>query len=118
MSKLIFPPSPTAGTIYAAPNGVTYTWDDTIGSGVWTAKATDPLSISSNGSIGGNAQVGSTLVYSVGTATGGVAPYSYSWQWRRTSDNAVLQTDGSALVVPASAVGDTIYISLTATDVA
>ena len=116
MAKLDFPSSPTAGQTYAAPNGVTYTWDNTIGIGVWTAKVADALSLTSPGSISGTAQVGSTLTYSTGTATGGTSPYTYSWEWRLTSDNSVLQTDGSTLTIPASAVGDTIYIFLTATD--
>ena len=34
---LVFPSSPTPGATYAAPNGITYTWDNTLG--VWTASA-------------------------------------------------------------------------------
>ena len=32
---LSFPTSPTSGQVYAAPNGVVYTWNNTVG--VWTA---------------------------------------------------------------------------------
>jgi hypothetical protein len=32
---LSFPTSPTSGQVYAAPNGVNYTWNSTVG--VWTA---------------------------------------------------------------------------------
>jgi hypothetical protein len=34
---LSFPPGPTPGQQYVAPNGITYTWDNTLG--VWTAAA-------------------------------------------------------------------------------
>ena len=34
---LVFPSSPTPGATYAAPNGITYTWDNTLG--VWTGGA-------------------------------------------------------------------------------
>jgi hypothetical protein len=34
---LSFPTSPTSGQVYAAPNGVSYTWNSTVG--VWTASA-------------------------------------------------------------------------------
>ena len=35
---LSFPTSPSPGDVYAAPNGVNYTWDN--GAGVWTAAGT------------------------------------------------------------------------------
>jgi len=34
---LVFPPTPTAGQTYAAPNGITYTWDNTLQ--IWTGAA-------------------------------------------------------------------------------
>lgn len=36
---LDFPSSPGPGATYNAPNGVTYTWDNTVGTGVWLASA-------------------------------------------------------------------------------
>jgi hypothetical protein len=37
MPQLDFPSTPTPGQVYAAPTGVNYTWDSTLG--VWTASA-------------------------------------------------------------------------------
>ena len=34
---LVFPSTPTPGQIYAAPNGITYTWDNALG--VWAGSA-------------------------------------------------------------------------------
>jgi hypothetical protein len=45
--------SQTANYVYAAPNGVNYTYDTTIGTGVWVAAEATPLSIASAGSISG-----------------------------------------------------------------
>jgi len=117
MAKLDFPDNPTSGDLYIAPNGVTYTYDDTsLPFGVWLAKATSPLEISSPGIISGTATVGSTLAYATGTATGGQLPYTYSWEWRRVSDNAVLQNNGSTYVISAALDGDQVYVALTVTD--
>lgn len=116
MAKLDFPSSPSAGDTYAAPNGVTYTWDPNIGIGVWTAQVTDPVVVINPGAISGTAQVGQTLVYSAGEAAGGVAPYSYSWEWIQSSDLTPLQLGGNTLVIPATAAGTTVYVSFTVTD--
>ena len=80
------------------------------------ATITPVLSLVSPGSIAGTAQVGQTLTYTTGSATGGIAPYTYSWFWKRTSDNSVLQTNGSTYVLAASDAGDNVYVALTATD--
>lgn len=80
------------------------------------ATVTPALSLSSPGSIAGTASVGSTLTYTTGTATGGISPYTYSWVWKKASDDSVLQTDGSTYVIGATAGGDRVYVTLTATD--
>ena len=117
MAKLDFPDNPTSGELYIAPNGVTYTYDDTsLPFGVWLARSTSPLEITSPGIISGTATVGSTLSYAVGTATGGQVPYTYNWEWRRASDDFVIQNNGATLVVPSSLGGDQVYVSLLVLD--
>ena len=61
---LSFPTSPTPGQVYAAPNGVNYTWDN--GAGVWTAGAAAGPSVvtawcqfNSAGTIAGSLNVSS-----------------------------------------------------------
>jgi hypothetical protein len=76
------------------------------------------LAIDTAGSISGTPVVGGTLTYATGQAEGGQLPYTYTWEWRRASDNAVLQTNGSTLTIPAGVVGDTIYVFFTVTDAA
>ena len=116
MAQLDFPTSPTPGFVYAAPNGVNYTWDNTIGAGVWLATQGSALSIADPGTITGTALVGATLTYTTGTATGGASPYTYTWEWRKASDNSPLQTDGATYVIDVGLVGDNVYVALTATD--
>ena len=117
MAQLDFPTSPTPGQIYAAPNGVNYLWDNTVGIGVWvTAAPTPSLTVSNPGTITGTTAVGSTLTYATGTATGGTSPYTYAWVWKKASDNSVLQTGGATYVIPVGLVGDRVYVELTATD--
>ena len=114
MAKLDFPSSPTDGQIYAGSNGVTYTWNDTVG--VWTAAIVKPLEITNAGSISGTPVVGETLTYSIGRSTGGIPPYSYSWLWKLGSDGSDLQADGSRFVIPAEAANDVVYVELTVYD--
>lgn len=116
MPQLDFPPSPTPGQTYNAPNNVIYTWDNTIGTGVWKASAGSPITITSPGSISGAPTVGSILSYLQGTYTGGVAPNVESWTWRKTSDNSIVQTNGLTLVIPPSLIGDNVYVRYTVTD--
>jgi hypothetical protein len=75
-----------------------------------------PLALSSVGSIQGTPEVGKTLTYSVGQAGGGSAPYQYQWEWRKSSDGGLLQSNGNTLVIPESLDGDRVYVALTATD--
>lgn len=74
------------------------------------------LSLSSAGNITGTPSVGQTLNYSVGQADGGTPPYSYTWEWRRSSDQAILQTNGESFVLPESVDNDRIFVQLQAVD--
>ena len=74
------------------------------------------VSILDPGSISGTAQVGEVLTYTIGTATGGVPPYSYSWVWKAEKSGNVLQVDGSTYVIAPEASGDRIYVELRAED--
>jgi len=53
---LSFPGGPTPGQVYAAPNGVSYTWNNTVG--VWTAES-------------GGAAVGRVVAYTIFSSNGG-----------------------------------------------
>jgi hypothetical protein len=72
---LSFPTSPTSGQVYAAPNGVNYTWNSTAG--VWTASgAGSGGSVAAwvnfdgtNGSIRGSGNVSSVVRNSTGNYT-------------------------------------------------
>lgn len=77
---------------------------------------TIPLTLSSAGSISGAAEVGKVLTYSRGQAAGGVSPYTYTWEWRRASDQTVIQTNGNTLTIPSSLDGDRVFVQLRATD--
>ena len=114
MPQLDFPTSPTPGQVVQGTNGVDYTWNATVG--VWTAAPGTPLTITSPGSISGTAEVGATLTYTTGTATGGVAPYTPSWDWKKISDNSVVQSGGATYVIPVALLGDNVYVELTITD--
>ena len=118
MAQLDFPTSPTVGQVYAGSNGVNYTYTVVNGLYVWTAASAPALTLTSPGSIAGTASIGSTLTYTTGTATGGASPYAYTWAWKKVSDNSVLQANGATYVVPASLLGDNVYVQLTATDAA
>lgn len=121
MSQILFPDPPlTAGQSFNAPNGVTYTWDDTIGTGVWKASATAPtptLTVTNPGTISGTAEVGATLTYTTGTATGGTGAIGYTWQWFITPSTPIgaIGTQGT-ITVPAGALNKNIYVKLIATD--
>lgn len=121
MSQILFPDPPlTAGQSFVAPNGVTYTWDDTIGTGVWKASATAPtptLTVTNPGTISGTAEVGATLTYTTGTATGGTGAIGYTWQWFITPSTPIgaIGTQGT-ITVPAGALNKNIYVKLIATD--
>ena len=108
-------PDSASGTNYTALIRVGYA-TGYIQSAVSVVAAVIPLSISSPGSISGATSVGSTLNYTTGTATGGTSPYTYAWVWKKASDDSVLQTNGATYVIPASLVGDRVYVTLTATD--
>lgn len=75
-----------------------------------------PLSVFNAGTISGSPIVGQVLGYSGPTAQGGFPPYEYSWVWRRASDSAILQEDGSSYVLPGSISGDKVTVTFTATD--
>ena len=76
-----------------------------------------PLSLSSAGTITGNPLVGQILNYTLGAADGGTPPYTYTWEWRRSSDQAILQTNGDSYIIPESLDGDRVFVQLRATDV-
>lgn len=76
----------------------------------------DPLTLTSAGSISGTPNVGQILNYTVGQAAGGEPPYKYTWEWRKSSDQAILQTNGDSLVIPESVDGDRVFVGLRATD--
>ena len=119
MPLLNFPLNPVGGDVYPAPNGVNYTFDDTIGTGVWLAEVAQALTIVNPGTITGTAQVGATLTYTTGTAAGGTSPYNYSWVWKYESTNLQVpgtNVDDPFITIPAGAVGDRIYVTLTVTD--
>lgn len=108
-----FPDTPTNGqtTIAAGQvfqyNGTLLRWEYV---GPYIA-----LSVTS-GSISGSAVEGSTLTYTPGVASGGISPYTYSWVWKKVSDDSILQTDGATYVIPSTLVGDNVYVTITATD--
>jgi hypothetical protein len=108
--QLISAPSGTRVGGVKAGSGIDITPDGTI------SLAAPTLSLVSPGSISGNAQVGATLTYVTGSATGGTAPYNYSWIWKKASDNSTLQVNGSTYVISGALVGDRVYVALTATD--
>ena len=114
MPQLDFPDSPTPGQTYAAPNGITYTYDNSIGTGVWKATVSSPLSVTP-GSISGAASVGSTLTYTPGTASGGAAPYTYAYQWKANGVNIAGAT-GLTYTVVAGDAGKSLTVTITATD--
>ena len=79
-----------------------------------------PVSLASPGTISGTPNVGDTLTYTPGTAVDGVAPYTYTWEWKKLSDGSVLQTgSGTApqtYVIPGTLIGDNVYVELLVTD--
>lgn len=75
-----------------------------------------PFTITSPGSISGQPSPGSNLVYTQGTYSGGVAPVTETWTWRRASDNAILQSGGLNYLIIPSLVGDRVYVRYTVTD--
>ena len=115
MPQLDFPPS-VPGAVYVAPNGITYTYDTSIGTGVWKATTSSPLSVTS-GSISGTASVGSTLTYTPGTASGGTSPYTYTYQWK-ANGTVIGGATGLTYVVAAGNAGQSITVTITATDAA
>jgi hypothetical protein len=71
---LSFPTSPTSGQVYAAPNGVSYTWNSTVG--VWTASAAGSggsvaawVNFDSAGAIRNSANVASVVKTGTGRFT-------------------------------------------------
>ena len=81
--------------------------------------AVTALTLTSPGSISGTAATGSTLTYTRGSATGGVAPIIYTWQWFNDLGTPLASGSGAgpqSYVIPATEVGRTIYVKLTATD--
>ena len=114
MPQLDFPDSPVSGTTYAAPNGITYTYNTSIGTGVWVAATSSPLSVTA-GSISGTASVGSTLTYTPGTASGGSSPYTYAYQWK-ANGSPIGGATGLTYVVVSGNAGQSITVTITATD--
>ena len=70
----------------------------------------------SPGSISGTAAAGSTLTYTLGSYSGGTAPVTEGWVWKKGSDGSTLQTGGATYVIPSSLIGDRVYVTYTATD--
>lgn len=64
----------------------------------------------------GAPNVGDTLDYTPGTATGGIPPISYAWVWKKQSDGSIVQVDGQTLTIPDTLANDRVFIELTATD--
>lgn len=119
MSQLLFPDSPSDGDIYAAPNGVTYTYDATIGFGVWRAASTAPLSVTS-GSIAGGTALGAVLTYTPGVASGGVPSstppaYTYTQQWFRDG-TPIGGATGTTYTIVAADQGTSLTVTITARD--
>ena len=116
MAQLIFPPTPSPGFVYNGPNGIDYTWNDTLK--VWLAeKAPTPLELLYPGAVMGTPALGSTLTYLLGNADGGVRPYTFSWEWKQQSTGAVVGvTDDPVFVIPASLLNQRVYVTLTVTD--
>ncbi len=77
-----------------------------------------PVTITDPGVISGSAQVDAVLSYSGATASGGTGSYTYTWLWKKVSDNSTLQTNGSTYPIPAGMLGQQIYITVTAQDTA
>lgn len=77
---------------------------------------TFPVRIDNPGSITGTPVIGEVLNYSVGVASGGTPPYTYTWEWKTESGGQVLQTNGNSYVVGSQTYNDRVYVRLTATD--
>jgi hypothetical protein len=115
MPQLDFPDSPTPGQNYVAPNGVTYTYDTAVGTGVWLAAVgANPLLVTP-GSISGTASVGATLTYTPGIASGGAGPYTYAYQWKANGVNIAGAT-GLTYVPVGGDIGKTLTVTITVTD--
>jgi hypothetical protein len=100
--------------------GTTYTCQVKIGSGTVYVNApvtmTDVFVLNSPGSISGSGQIGTPFTYTTGTAAGGSLPIVYTWTWKLFSTNAVLQQNGATYTPLQSQFGDSVYVTLTATD--
>ncbi len=106
-------PQTPPGTAYSAKFRIGFDEPFYIGTAIGI---TFPVSIQSVGSITGSPVVGQVLTYSGGLATGGTPPYNYTWDWKLETGGTPLQTGGNTYVVSPSAVGNRIYVQLTATD--
>ena len=111
---ILFTDSPTSTV------GTTYTCQVKIGSGTVYVNApvtmTDVFVLNSPGSISGSGQIGTPFTYTTGTAAGGSLPIVYTWTWKLFSTNAVLQQNGATYIPLQSQFGDSVYVTLTATD--
>ena len=122
MAQLTFPDNPTSGQLYTAENGYTYRYDDTAlpgGVGVWLVDVPSAALSVTSGSIAGATTVGSVLTYTQGVASGGTPAYSYSWVWLLESTGLPVPgaaASATSITIPGSAIGDRIYVRLTATD--
>ena len=114
--SIVFTDSPASapGTSYVANIRVGYA-TGYIQSTINVVAPVPALSLVSPGSISGTTTAGSTLTYTTGSATGGVAPINYTWVWK-DSNNVTLQTNGATYVIPGSLIGLQVYVTLTATD--
>lgn len=112
--RIIFSDFPTS------TSGMSYAGDIEVGFSSVIIRSVvsilDPLALQTFGNISGTPKASEVLSYSPGMAVGGKAPYTYSWMWKKASSGDIIQTNGSTLVIPESAVGDRIIVELKATD--
>ena len=102
----------------ASPPSTTYTAAIKVGYGTVYIDAVvnvvTPLS-TTPGSISGTPQVGSTLTYTQGVASGGTGPYTYTQVWKRDGVTISAAT-GLTYVLVSADIGKNITVEITATD--
>ena len=101
-------------------SGTNFTANIKIGYGTAYVQATisvvQALALVSPGTIAGTPTVGSVIAYTPGTTSGGTPPVVSSWIWKKLSDSSTLQTGGTSYTIPASLVGDKVFVAFSATD--
>jgi len=75
----------------------------------------NPLVLLTPGTISGQPRISNTLSYVQGTATGGVTPLNYTWDWEDDLGNT-LQSGGPSYIVQPTDLGRTIFVRLTVND--